>query len=117
MMYGKEECKKMVAGKAAVIVHDTYTESGVPVFAVCSVVDCGGLKSGRDSRWFVKLDRVFSDGCDCIMHDYLLGVNYGNMMDVAKLAAFVNQRFSYLPVHERQMIIAETITKLKEAKR
>jgi hypothetical protein len=117
MIYCKEECKQLVSAKAAVLVLDTHMENGAPVFVTRRVTGMGGCKYGRDSKWFVALDKNFDDGCAGAYPGNILGVNTGEMLDISPLVDFVHKRYSFLPMQERLMLISDARVRLKEAKK
>lgn len=116
MIYGKEECKRLAVSKAAVLVLDTYAENGTPVVVTRRVIGCGAIRSGRASNWYVKFDKVLQDGCDGACFPLLLGGNTGDSLDITNLVRYINSNYSYLPYHERQMLISDAKLRLKEAR-
>lgn len=115
MIYGKEESKKLAQERAAVLVHESNTAAGTPIFVVRVVVGTFGYRSGKgDSRWGVTLDRCFSDGCDGVLLEYVLGVNTGSDLDITKLIEFLSKRYLYLPIEQREMLISDAYIRLKE---
>jgi hypothetical protein len=116
MIYYKEECKNLVSQKAAVLVLDTYTENGTPLLVIRKVTGMGGAKRGRDSAWFVKLDRAFDDGCTGVYPEYILGYNTGDMLDISRLSDFLHKKHSYLPIQERLMLLGDARVRLRDAK-
>jgi hypothetical protein len=116
MIYYKEECEKLVSCRATILVHDTYTENSTPILAVRTVSGMAGLKSGRDSKWYVVFDTPVSNGCDGTSPNYILGVNTGDSLDISPLVDFIHKRHAYPSMQERIMLISDARVRLKEAR-
>jgi hypothetical protein len=114
MVYHKEECIKLAAERAAILLLDGYMENGAPIISVRRVGNCGGIRSGRDSRWCVTFKKPLNDGCEGCTPDGILGTCTKKELDVSRLNDFVHKSHSYLSVAERQMLISDAIARLKE---
>lgn len=93
MIYNKEECKRLVAIKAWVVVVDRYDEKGVPLFAIRQVVGATGSRSGRNSYWGVTLNEPLSDECNAVAHSYVLATadsssGCGAVLDLTRLKQY-----------------------------
>jgi hypothetical protein len=117
MIYYREECKILVSAKAAVLLLDTYTELGTPVFTIRRVTGMYGCRRGRDSEWYVMLDKELSDGCVSISPRFVLGVSTGDTLDISPLSDFLHKAHSYLPIQERLMLLSDARVRLKDAKK
>ena len=116
MIHYKEECKRLVSTKAAILLLDTYTENGTPVFVTRKVTGMSGVKCGPNSEWCVSFDKL-SDGCNGAAPKFILGINTGDMLDISPLTDFLHKKHSYLPIQERLMLIGDARVRLKDAKR
>jgi hypothetical protein len=117
MIYYKEECKRLVSSKAAILLLDDYTENGTPVFVTRKVTGMSGGKCGPNSEWCVGFDKALSDGCIHVVPKFILGVNTGDTLDISPLTDFLHKKHSYLPIQERLMLIGDARVRLKDAKK
>jgi hypothetical protein len=116
MICYKEECKRLVSAKAAVLLMDTYTENGTPVFVTRKVTGMTGNSCGSNSEWCVNLDKALSDGCSCVSPRFILGINTGGMLDISPLVEFLHKKHSYLLIQERLMLSGDARVRLKDAR-
>jgi hypothetical protein len=116
MIYYKEECRHLVSRKAVVLVLDAYTENGTPILVIRKVTGMGGAKRGRDSSWYVTLDKSFDDGSTGVYPGNILGVNTGESLDISPLSDFLHKKHSYLPIQERLMLLSDARVRLMHAK-
>lgn len=93
MIYNKEECKRLVAIKAQVVVVDRYDGNGVPLFAIRQVIGTTGSRSGRNSYWGVTLNEPLSDECNAVAYSYVLATadsssGCGSVLDLTRLKQY-----------------------------
>lgn len=72
MIYWENECRKLAAEHAEVIVVDHYDAGGLPAFAVRQVTKSVGTRSGKNSYWGVHFDEPLSDGCTVVGFPFVL---------------------------------------------
>lgn len=88
MIYWKEECKKLAEAHAKVVVVDSYDKSGVPVFAVRTVIGAMGSRNGKNSYWSVMLSDRLSDECTGVAYSFIMAINDGEKIEHFRLTQY-----------------------------